>query len=319
MNLHELKDKYNLDFTKLGEILKKRNIILKLEHLSDIPVEWIPIIEKSLGLVTSKKYTEKIKAKELTPRSIKNTKNVFYAYVKYVGPDLNHAFIKRIDDINGIESLDLRLRDDADLTIKEDCSNLQRNQIILCEIISKKYHSAKIITDCFKGTILNIQPTRVAEFIDWLSFNTPIVINNIRTFGFGDDDGFVATKLHFVESRLRCKKIELEVDHKEIIHKIEKIILPIISKRVIEKKEKKFIEFYKSNVESSSYDRLISKQFEKELNIEGNFSNETNLITFFNKWRILNTENLVLSNIKHKKHLNLYVKLWLDYKIDINF
>lgn len=382
MDLKELEEKYNLDFNKLAQILKKQHIILKLEHLNDIPVEWIPIIETFLGMDKSPKTvkkekdnelielrkqrqleiekkqnedaeseeviipiepiktkyqklsgpkfsenkidlsqfkkpkkTKEIKKRRLKPR--RNTGKGFYAYVKYVGPSFDHAFIKPIDDINDIASLDLRTKSDSDLIIKEDCSSLQRNQIILCEIKSDKYHLAKIITDTFEGTISNIRHSE--QFIDWLSFNTPVVINNIRTFGFGDDETFVATTLHFIGSRLRCKKIELEADNKEIISKIEKITLPIISKSVIEKKEEKFIEFYKSNVDSSSYDRFISEQFVKELNIELNFSNETNFLAFYNKWRILKSENLVLSNIKHEEHLDMFVKLWIDNKIDENF
>ncbi|WP_417371543.1 DEAD/DEAH box helicase [Gelidibacter japonicus] len=365
MDFKVLEEKYNLDFNKLAQILKKQHIILKLEHLNDIPIEWIPIIESSLGLMSPNKSIEKPKEKkqinnriqnlqefkrkqkedqklsdpqiakdkiDLSPfkkpkkknkilksnsKTIKSTDNGFYAYVKYVGPEFDHAFIKRIDDINGIASLDLRARDDSDFTIKEDCTSLQREQIILCEVKSNKFHLAKIITDTFEGTISKVRHS--SQFIDWFSFNSPIVINNIRTFGFDDDETFAATTLHFIGSRLRCKKIELKVNNKEIISKMENIILPIISKSAIKENEVQFIEFYKSNVDSSSYNSYISEQFEKDLNKDQNFSNESNFLEFFNKWRILQVENLVLSNIRHTEHLNMYVKLWLKKRINRNF
>jgi hypothetical protein len=365
MDFKVLEEKYNLDFNRLAQILKKHHIILKLEHLNDIPIEWIPIIESSLGLMSPNKSIEKPKEKkqinnriqnlqefkrkqkedqklsdpqiakdkiDLSPfkkpkkknkilksnsKTIKSTDNGFYAYVKYVGPEFDHAFIKRIDDINGIASLDLRARDDSDFTIKEDCTSLQREQIILCEVKSNKFHLAKIITDTFEGTISKVRHS--SQFIDWFSFNSPIVINNIRTFGFDDDETFAATTLHFIGSRLRCKKIELKVNNKEIISKMENIILSIISKSAIKENEVQFIEFYKSNVDSSSYNSYISEQFEKDLNKDQNFSNESNFLEFFNKWRILQVENLVLSNIRHTEHLNMYVKLWLKKRINRNF
>ena len=60
MDFKELEKKYNLDFNKLAQILKKQHINLKLEHLNDIPVEWIPVIEESLGLRISKEDEKKI-------------------------------------------------------------------------------------------------------------------------------------------------------------------------------------------------------------------------------------------------------------------
>jgi hypothetical protein len=381
MDFKELEEKYNLDFNKLAQILKKQHIILKLGHLNNIPVEWIPIIETSLGLDTSKKSIEKLKVNELialrklrqkeienkqkedtgneeilfpaeqikteyqklsgpqisgdkidlsqikkpkkknyvlkhNSKSIKNTGKGFYAYVKYVGPDFDHAFIKRIDDVNGIASLDLRARDDSDFTIKEDCTSLQREQIILCEVKSNKFHLAQIISESFEGTISKV--SRSEQFIDWLSFKNPVVINNIRTFGLEADDTFIAATLHFVSSRLRCKKTDIEVNNENIISKMEKIVAPIISKSIIPENEEKFIEFYKSHVDGST-NNLISNQFEKDLNNEENFSNESNLLAFFNKWRVLKLENLVLSTVNHIKHINLYVKLWLDKKINKDF
>ena len=65
MDLKELEEKYNLDFNKLAQILKKQHIILKLEHLNDIPVEWIPIIETFLGMDKSPKTVKKEKDNEL--------------------------------------------------------------------------------------------------------------------------------------------------------------------------------------------------------------------------------------------------------------
>lgn len=100
---------------------------------------------------------------------------------------------------------------------------------------------------------------------------------------------------------------------------MEEIIIPIISKSDIEENEIQFIEFYKSNVERPLYDSIIADQFEKDLNNEQNFLNESNLLAFFAKWRLLKLENLVLSNIKHTEHLNTYVKLWLDKKINKSF
>tara|TARA_B100001971_G_C18006828_1_gene440276 strand:+ start:256 stop:555 length:300 start_codon:yes stop_codon:yes gene_type:complete len=65
MDFKELEEKYNLDFNKLAQLLKKQHIILKLEHLNDIPVEWIPIIETSLGMVKPSKTVNKVKDNEL--------------------------------------------------------------------------------------------------------------------------------------------------------------------------------------------------------------------------------------------------------------
>src|SRR5690606_19749377 len=51
------------------KILKKKHIILNLEHLNNIPNEWLTIIEESLGLVPVKAKKEDIsEVSQDTPR-----------------------------------------------------------------------------------------------------------------------------------------------------------------------------------------------------------------------------------------------------------
>ena len=60
MDFNELKRTYKLDFDGLAKILKKQHITLNLAHLNAIPDNWIPIIEESLGIVTSKEDKEEV-------------------------------------------------------------------------------------------------------------------------------------------------------------------------------------------------------------------------------------------------------------------
>lgn len=334
MDLKELEEKYNLDFNKLAQILKKQHIVLKLEHLNDIPVEWIPIIEKSLGLKTSKDDEKKINASRIVKvkkkkSSAKKNKNEvsnqkvkerFYACVTYIGPELDHAYIKRVDDVNTIFSKNMRIRDDSDFKIIEDLTSIERNQIILCEIKSQKHHLAKIVSEVHEGTI-SIGNT--SNFIDWLSFDDPINIGNIEVINFNANananDVLVATTLHYNHRKLSCTKLDVKTDKKAITSKMEKIALDLLSKKELSKKDLILIKSYKDYVGENYYTEIEKIQFKEELKEIRNNSTSESLVLFISKWYSLKPESISYADLKLVNQFDLLFKLWLDELIPSDF
>lgn len=330
MDFKELEEKYNLDFNKLALILKKQHIILKLEHLNDVPVQWLPIIEESLGLKKSNVDVKNINTSAiLNPKKkksfgkrkkdkimCKNEKERFYAYVTYIGPELDHAYIKRVEDINTIYSKDMRIRDDSDFKIIEDLSTIERNQIIVCEIKSKKHHLAKIVSDIHEGIISIGRPS---NFIDWLSFDMPINVGNVKAINFNLNDVFVATKLHYNQRELRYTKLDLEVDKKAITSKMEKIILNLLSKKELTKEDLNLIKSYKDNVDENYYKEIEKIQFNEELKQIRNNSTSESLVLFISKWHSLKPESISYPVLKLENHFDLLFELWLDELIPSDF
>mgnify|MGYP003624790127 CR=1 FL=1 len=355
MDFKDIEHKYKLDFNGLAAILKEKHIVLKLDHLNDIPNEWIPLVEESLGLVTSKKQEKETKnseqkginkkerikkKKELEARKreairksrikgsttiehpslsvVKNkSENTFYAYVKFIGPELDHAFIKRINDINSISSLDMRARDDSDFKIIEDCSALQRGQIILCEIKSKKHNVAKISSEILEGTISN--NNQAMQFIDWLSFDFPVEMIKIKTFGFQLEDTFVTATLFYHSNSLRLKKLVDKANEKDIISNMEYMILELISKVTVPENIQKYIDVYKTNAPVSNFETLVLSQFKKDLSEPQNFINEEKVNAFVEKWQCIEPSLVTFTNIKHDEYFFIFFEMWIKRKLPLNF
>src|SRR5690606_37710470 len=239
MDIKKIEEIYSLGFDGLADILKKEHITLKLEHLNNIPKEWIPIIEKSLGVTNSHKENENGEGKEtqITVEESTNeyqrhinqqkTRNViepsmadrpkknrldrkskqtgnnntgieFYAYVKYVGPNKDHAFVRVLDDLNELDDLDLRRRDNNDFKIQGDCSSFMNGQIIGCGSKNEKYGLVRLKATIFHGTITTEgSPT----FIDWMSFQDPKVLTGNIGYQVSQSDQMVISTSILYSSR----------------------------------------------------------------------------------------------------------------------
>ena len=174
MDFKELREKYNIDLSLLGEILKKNRIKLNMQELNDIPKSWIPLIEKHLypkhnssqkKEIAKVQAIKKIKRNKIAKVEKSNSPNrIFYAYVKFVGDNNQHAYIKRIHDLNNISEIDLREKDSNDFKLQEDCSNITSGRIILCKLISEKFNTAKIQSIHLEGLIIRNGSTN--KFVD---------------------------------------------------------------------------------------------------------------------------------------------------------
>ncbi|MBT2161320.1 DEAD/DEAH box helicase [Zobellia barbeyronii] len=323
MNLHELEKAYNIDYITISTILNKQGIKISLEHLNDIPEQWVSIIEESLSPSDTQKSEKKHPiSKQKRPvqrvrnKSVANDKNYFYAYVKFVGDDKKHAFIKRIDDINEINNIDLRNKDENDYKLQEDCTLLEREQLIVCEEKSKKYNLAKIKSIYFEGTI-HVE-NRVSKFIDWLSFKKPSVINVSDPLGFKEDDSLVVATLNYSRRSIYCKKHNIAPNEPSLESKIEKKALQIVSENQISLDSSYMLQAYKAIADNDLYNELIVNQFTHELENE-DFSTKSNLESFIEKWQGLDKTQVTYVNLRQEKWFSELFVMWLHNTVHINF
>lgn len=352
MDFNDIKQKYNLDFNDFAKILKKKNITFNFEYLNDIPNTWIPIIEESLGIINSKneievtsyqeqenfqnkenrekkKENEARKRKAIRDSRISHEKNTslsgahkksnnkFYAYVKFIGNDYKHAFIQVIEDLNSIGTIDLFAKDDSSYKLMEDCSELQKGQIILCEVKTQKYKLAKTTSRIFEGSISNI--SLKTQFIDWMSFEEPFILNSIQTLGFSDDDKLVSTKIYYHRSKLLIQKQPIAVNEKSIFLKMENLVNSILSANSLPENTTEFIEFYKSNVDNTTYNSFMLKQFDKEVNNQPNVLNEETILRFIERWQRLDVSLVTQANLRPDDYFRLFFDMWLKLKLPLNF
>lgn len=323
MNLNELEKAYNINFLTISTILKKEGIKISLEHLDNIPEQWVSIIDKSLSLsenrelkkihprVVKKKTFEKANNQSLTKAN-----NIFFAYVKFIGEDNKHAFVKRINDINEIGKIDLHTRDDNDYKLQEDCTLLEREQLIICEEKFRKYNLAKIKSIYFEGTI-HVE-NRVSKFIDWLSFKKPSVINVSNATGFDEDDSFVVATLNYSRRSIYCKKHNIAPNEAKLKSKIEKNALQIVSEKEVSDNFYHFLEAYKKTTDYDTYSELIITQFNYEIDNE-DFSTQSSLESFIEKWQGLDETLITYVNLRQERWFNELFVMWLHNNVHINF
>jgi hypothetical protein len=308
-------------------------VILSTKHLEIIPSESEKIKSQYKKLQRFKNTDKKIdlspfsrpekikkrveKKKELKSKTYENSGNGFYAYVKFVGSKFDHAFIKPLDSLNNLGSVDLNIKSDNDITIKQDCSTLQRGQIILCELKAKKYNTAKISSESFQG-IIKVE-TKFAHFIDLLSYNSPVLIEKVKTFGFDQGTAIVACTLHFIGDRIRCKKIDITVQKVKILSITEKLILELFSRQGLTEKDRILINAIKAEVDQNFYLELEKAQFSSDLKIEQSDSTTDSLNLFISKWFKLCPKRITYANLKLENQFNLLFEFWLQGLVPSEF
>src|SRR5690554_4239189 len=99
MDINQLQNTYKIGMDEIVHILKNQNITMHLSHWSDIPDDWIELIEAHIKITTHEKSKDKRDAKKSNNKEVSKksnnifsipSDNTFYVYVKYIGPEKDH-------------------------------------------------------------------------------------------------------------------------------------------------------------------------------------------------------------------------------------
>jgi hypothetical protein len=311
-------------------MLKENDLDDNIRFVKSIPQSWIDIVSKTTGIEAYKsafkskpafigntkigqEHTTNLKSfKELQKVKPKESSKNKIAYVKYVAPDNSHAYVKVIDDIDGVNYNMLRENTDNDYKIHNYIADIEIGQFVIVSIKGEKFKKCKIEEQLFSGTITT---TPIKRFTDWISFNIPIKFeDNIRFLDNFENYEIAKVKLFFDRRSIKCQKSEIPPDYNKIIDSIKLPFIEAIAKKIIANEDLIIIGLFKSN--ASEYSQLYEKQFQDDINDSTYFNEQINIETFFLKWQVLFSELLVISKVKNLEFLNSYIRLWLDKKIN---
>ncbi|WP_282122166.1 DEAD/DEAH box helicase [Algibacter mikhailovii] len=329
MNIKELEAKYELSFDEIAKILRKQHIKISIENLSNIPNDWVSIIEESLkpktnnleginnqikNLSNSKK--ERPSKQEINKRKQQvytQSKRNFYAFVKHVGPQKEHAFVKPIDDLNDIGSVDLFSKDNGDFKLIEDCSKIEKGQIIVCYEKSTKFRLAKIQSAFIEGVVVSSSRFLL---IDWLSFNVPQVLSNGISFdGKIENENYITSilKVNLRAGSLSCLIQNDITNHIKIREVSISYFKNILKKEKLDDNDIALIRFYQNNQIDSFFDELLGEQFDQSV------TELSDLEVFLSKWMIISPERISLRGLKNFERISEYFEFWFKKKLPIGF
>jgi len=324
MDFKELGERYKIDLNVLGKILKQHRIKLIMQELNDIPESWIPLIEKHLYpdknirnkiKITKARDVKKVednifaKAKKTNPQN-----EVFYAYVNFIGNDKQHAFIKRINDVNNISEIDLREKDSNDFKLQEDCSNITQGQIITCKLLSKKSNTIKIQSTHLEGLI--IRSGSINKFVDCYSFKDLSVINIDSVLrGFELNSSVVSVQIKNIRNQIYCTKESMVPNMDKIESILEKHVDIILLKNELSNFDKDLIKAFRET-HPDKFESLTAGLFSKDIEADI-FIADLNLL--LSKWIPLNPKVITLSSLKKLERIPEYFSLWFNNSLPLEF
>lgn len=350
MSLPVFCDYYKLSPQELKEILKRHNIDSDLKFVQEVPEKWNEIVSKELNLppiksvgakaipisTTSNNHdlvTEKLNSleelgklkksdshnlsiprkKRSNTQKNKNKKDCFFVYVKYIAPDNSHAFVKKIDDINEIGTIDLRSKENS-LKVYNGLENLSENQVVLASEVSTNI--VEIEEHYFQGFALkaigNFKITGGKR--DAFSIN-----NNLRFKNDFPDTVFITVKFTYRIGVLWCDPTEIEGNQGDPILKLEGQAERIFQKKELNEEDRALINLYKSHAQNADFDDKLWKQFQIEIDLPAKLDPDQQFTIFLSKWLFLKSEWVNIETFRHLEKLNLYFISWLDSTLPVSF
>lgn len=266
----------------------------------------------SYNHIKKSKNSNQRKAKQ---KPSKESKKKFYAYVKYVGPESDHAFIRIYKDINLITYENANLRDDQSYKLAEDCSKIKDGQIILVNIPNEKYKLASIVETSFIGTFV---PGNHNTFVDWTSFNHPYLIVNVTFSKFEIEDEFVSVKMFYSSrNRIYCEEGYSKLNNEMLGPIVSNQFKTIILNNNVPH-QALISAFRKIFTEKSFQDELKAKfiaDAERKLYLES----EDTLHLFIEKWSTIEPSLLSYDNMIDEDSKFIYFDLWFKNKLPLEF
>ncbi|MFD2100650.1 DEAD/DEAH box helicase [Flagellimonas iocasae] len=324
MDIKEIQEKYNVSFDAIALILKKNNIKLQLGGLKNIPPDWIAVIEKHLGPPKSHYTDNSTQSKNSSLNNHKRARNnnrkqtnLFYAHVNFVGEENDHAFIKRLNNLDQISTIDFYQRDENSYKIIEDCTSIKKGDIILCSGNPKKFPLAKLESIFFKGIVIKDNPQ---YFIDLISFDSPIGIKNVMSRGVrqareqnSEIQYLLGTfSLTFGRSYFYYSQVTSE-DEEGLKDKFIEYAKSIFRKTIISNHDHKVLNCLKEITKSGQYHSLLRSIFNEEL------ESTNDLAAIVNKWQSIDASLVTLQNMGHLEFLPKYFDLWFEEQVINNF
>jgi len=330
MNFIQLKKKYNIDNTTFYKVISGHGHKIELEQLQFIPQEWIDIIEKEFPvspktvlakpLVIKSKPDEKKEkeqqGKKKKPPKKSTVNKKYYAYVKFVGPKKDHAYVKLIEDINQINEASLRSRDRSGYLVREDCSHVLEDQIILVSIKNKKKELASIEATSFVGTFVNEDGL---HFVNWLSFNTTSYIKYLNSaFVQADTNALfnsITLSLSF-RNEYRINSSDNTIDEDKLSAKVRSIFYSALES--VDPLPIKFSAL-KKVLNEEQVKHKLQETFDTEIEKLNEVNDFIQLNRFIDKWLVLSPELITFEKIPNKAFVCLLFDRWLNYKIPLHF
>ncbi|MBI6117954.1 DEAD/DEAH box helicase [Salegentibacter maritimus] len=337
---------YKISPRELKEILKKENIIPDLRFVKEVPEEWNEIVSEELNIPPLKQAEgkaqtvssttgsddlvekrlksfdelEKLKENDVPTskksrsgaKKNKKKRDRFFAYVKYIAPDKSHAFVKKIEDLNAIGSVNLRTHDNS-FKIQKGVEDLEENQILLVE---EGFHNLAYIKELyFTGLALK----SVNHFKITGGKRDAFSVNSRVRFPKEFTDAILSTvKFTFNGHYLDCEPVNVNSKIDPISH-LQKQVERILPKKELNEEDQEIFKLYTKLSETPDLEEKLRIQFEVEIENPIKLDPEQQFDVFLSKWLFLKPEWVNINTFKHLEKADLYFVSWLDFKLPVSF
>lgn len=347
MSLPQLYKYYKLTPQKLKEILQASDIDADLRYIKEIPESWHDIISLRTGLpkidldsftIPKGNKSNNVKIVDTSLESLKKVKQDLkpfthapkqhIAYVKFVAADKSHAFVRVLENLEGIYKENFRDKTEKDYRIIKDCDQLEFNQIIICRE-NKKDRSMELVSTGFTAyfTIKNLR-NRFQNFKNtfYSKYYLTLAEEHLgpETIEIKKQEGHSDLKLHRFRIFFERRSFTVQVAESNIIAPkfIEKCINEVkafLGQTTLEEAEKDKVTFLKENTDAQIYNELTKKQFDIDRTHDACFSDEDSVSAFITKWGFLQPEYLAFSNLNHKQATMFFYEKWMEKKLHADF
>lgn len=247
---------------------------------------------------------------------LKSENKPHLAYVNFVSNDLNHSFIKIINDVSikGIKNS----KGKEGRIMYNFPIDLMKDQVVLVK--KKNDREVIYIDDVFSGHLFN-----KTLFLDVDSLIDAFYLGNMNVVLLENkivspEHDKVSIKLINKNDKLQFKKIDVNTREITTLESVLDRYLPnIIDEDILSKDNKYYVELFNKLDSHIDFHEYAKNYFDSHLEkLNENISSDS-LSKFLVKWSVIFPILIRISNIKNVSFTDIYINLWLDNKIPLPF
>jgi hypothetical protein len=249
-------------------------------------------------------------------------KDYFWAYVKFVVPEKNYGFVKRIDNLNSIDPNKLTTKEESDYHIKLANNQVRDEQLILCSSISEANgrKQANIEAIAFKGIIKDRKNQR--EVFDLSSQLCPqgvrLPAGSLQKY---KSHSFLSFTLNITLGKIQAKELGNSISEPEL-NEIGNLTAfkELAKKESLTEDELGLIQVVSKAIQNrEEIVKIYQERFNQEMLVSKVAVDESLIHAFLNKWLALCPDLLTKSNLELLVDDSFYFNRWLQGQMPVSF
>ena len=321
MQISEAYKKFNTTPKQLYDWLQESDFKINLKTTTHLSEEIVKFLSKKTGINIEESTPKEIQEKNRRPKIQKNRNfenisslniTTTFGYVKFIAKDFSHGFIKQVENLDAIETVNINERDKNDFSVQYPSRHLQVSQVVKGHQHSRNY---KIDTADFHGIFLKKIADKQYKVLVYSGEKWKLIKSFVQNENLSKEI-FVVNLYCSTKSKLWGIKINEPLLEDISSIEVEHLVSFLVSQSELEYQDLLLL-ILKKYLTNERYLEILNVLFQNEMSALSQEVQYTKLVDFIGKWQFIFPEKINFATLKFQE--STLLQLWIREVLPIDF